>query len=71
MKLRRKIKLGSKVVDKVSGLRGIAIGRAKYLYASSQISVAEDTAADPTRATFRPPVPEPIWIDEARLEVVT
>jgi len=58
------ISLGSKIRDRISGVKGIAVGRAEYLYSSPRIwmGIAEmDSNGKPN---------DPFWLDEAQVEVL-
>lgn len=58
-----RIELGSKVKDRVSGLEGIVVCRAEYLYGCVRYDVQVPIGADGK-------VPEPYFIDEKQLEVL-
>lgn len=58
------IQLGSTVRDKISGVKGILIGRTEFLYHSArcEVGIAEvDSNGKPN---------ESWWCDEAQLEVI-
>lgn len=58
------ISLGSKFKDRISGVKGIAIGRSEYLYTSPQIQMGiteMDSNGKPN---------EPYWLHEAQVEVI-
>lgn len=58
------ISLGSRIKDRISGVKGLVIGRSEFLYSSPriQMGIAEmDTNGKPN---------EPYWLDEAQCEVI-
>lgn len=57
----QEIELGDAVKCKITGFRGIVIGRAEYLHGATQLSVLATTLSDGKPM-------EPVWINEARLE---
>ena len=57
------IKLGSKVVDSITGFEGIATARHEYLYGCVRITITPDKLHDGK------PVDEQ-WFDEQRLNLV-
>lgn len=59
------IRLGDVVRDKVTGFQGVALGRKDYLYCSPEIWIQPTTCKD-DGTLF-----EPVYFDEARVEVVT
>lgn len=58
-----KIELGDRVKDKITGLKGIAIGVTSWLYGCSRISVQPEEAKDGKPA-------ETFCVDEPQLEIV-
>ena len=58
-----KIKLGQKVRDSITGMKGTAIARTEFLYGCVRIAV------QPTELKDGAPV-ESVYIDEPQLEVV-
>ena len=58
------ITLGSKIRDRVSGVKGVAMGRAEYLYTSPQIQVG----IEGTDSNGKPH--DSFWLHEAQLEVL-
>lgn len=58
-----KIKLGSRVKDKVTGIEGIAMGKLKHLTGCDQYCIQPDIT-EPNK------IPEQHWLDVNRLEVV-
>lgn len=59
------IELGSEVRDMVTGFYGIAVARIDHLFAASEIKV------QPKRLTDEGRPMEPVWFEEARIEVLT
>jgi hypothetical protein len=57
------IKLGVKAKDKVTGFTGIVTGRAEYLTGCNQYGIAPPAGKDGK-------IPDTMWFDENRLEVV-
>lgn len=57
------IQLGSKVRDSISGLSGIATGRATFLYGCVRVLI------EPQELKDGKPI-DPVWFDEQRVEVV-
>lgn len=58
------ITLGSKIRDRISGVKGIVLGRTEYLYQSPRLMMGIqecDTNGRPN---------EPIWLDEAQCECI-
>ncbi len=58
------ITLGSKVRDRISGTKGMVIGRAEYLYGSPQILFGY------TEIDSNGKISSSDWFDEARFEVI-
>jgi len=58
------IKLGSMVVDSLTGFTGIAVGRTVYLYGCVRIAIESTTLNKDGQ-----PI-EAVWVDEQRVEVV-
>jgi hypothetical protein len=57
----KKIKLGSKVKDKISGFNGIVVARCEYLYKPTEIGIE----------SLQPKDNKPndvVWVSESRLE---
>lgn len=61
----RKIKLGTKVVDKVTGFEGIATSRVEYINGCIQYGVTPKVKKDDTTA-----YPDSTYVDEAQLQLV-
>lgn len=57
------IKLGSEVKDEMTGLKGIAVGRAEYLYGCATIWVQPKGLNNGEKK-------EAVWIDEQRIVVL-
>lgn len=57
------ITLGSEVVDRVTGFRGIAIGRTMYLNGCARVGIQPKVDKDGK-------VPDAIWFDEPQLKVL-
>ncbi len=58
------VQLGDQVIDEISGLKGVAIGRCEYLYGCTQIGVQPKVDKDGS-------VPSSVWIDEQRVKFVS
>jgi hypothetical protein len=58
-----KVELGDRVMDKITGLKGIAIGITQWLYGCSRVSVQPEEAKDGKPA-------ESFCVDEPQLEIV-
>lgn len=58
-----KISLASIVRDRITGARGIVVGRAEYLDGTRRVAVQRKANKDGS-------VPDLLWIDEFQLEVV-
>lgn len=54
---------GKEVKDKVTGFRGIVIGRCDYLFGCSQYGIAPKIGADGKKDEVE-------WFDEGRIEIV-
>jgi hypothetical protein len=59
------IQLGDLVRDKVTRFEGVAIGRKDYLYCSPEIWIQPTTCKEDGLPM------EPVYFDEARVELVT
>lgn len=57
------VKLGQKVRDKVSGFKGIAIGRSIFLNGCARVGVQPKTDKDGKHV-------DAVWFDEPQLEVL-
>ena len=57
------IRLGQKVRDRISGLEGIAVARAEWLYGCSRVVVQAPVNKDHE-------IPDGQWVDEPQLEVI-
>ena len=61
--MKKNIKLGSSVKDAITGLKGVAIGRAEYLYSCPRILVQPEGLNDGKIISSE-------WMDEPRLNIV-
>lgn len=61
----KKIKLGTKVIDKVTGFTGIATSRVEYINGCVQYGVTPKVKKDDTTA-----YPESTYVDEGQLELI-
>lgn len=58
------INLGSEVRDLVTGFRGLAVSRIDHLFAASEVKIQPKQLNDDGRPA------EPVWFEEARIEVL-
>jgi hypothetical protein len=58
------IQLNQRVRDTVTGFTGLVLGRAEYVYESTSCRVHQQTLDTYGK------MPDGVWIDEARLEVI-
>lgn len=61
----KRIKLGTKVIDKVTGFEGIATSRVEYINGCIQYGVTPKVKKDDTTA-----YPDSTYVDEGQLELV-
>jgi hypothetical protein len=59
----KRVELGSEVKDKVTGFRGIAIGRSEFLNGCARIGVQAKVGKDGS-------VKDAVWFDEPQLEII-
>lgn len=59
----KKVILGSKVEDTISGFKGIAIARAEWLHGCARIAVQPKTKKEAET------IPDAQWVDEPQLKV--
>lgn len=57
------MKLGDQVRDKVTGVKGVAVGKSEWLTGCNTYAIQPPVKEDGT-------VPDPYWVDEARIEVI-
>lgn len=56
-------KLGDEVIDEITGIQGIAVGRCEYLYGCVQVGIARKVDKEGK-------IPETIYFDEPRIKLV-